>query len=417
MHTTSRSVVAVARAHPAGVAVPSAVVATAIVLFTFVTSVIVPALSPGLFGVGSPPAIQPGTDQPRHRIQPQPVLTGPPILPSLRSSLGGSAPKLTGRAPQPSSSLPTSAAAPSPGSGLAVSQPSTSSAGVGCAACYAGQASVSAVTGTIAAAGTALQGTVKVLTSGSSVPSATTAPAVVNSAIQAVNSVASSVTSVPTNLTGPLGATGSGIAQTVQAPVSAVTATVAAADSALQSTTKALSTGSGTTSATAAPATAINSAIRAVGATISSVTAAPVQAPVSAVTATVAAAGTTLQGTAHVQGNPSPDSSGQSSSSQPTTGINSTNQAVSAQASPGRPVTSANVGGSVGNAGSGSAAASRTPVSAVRATVAAAGTALQRTAHVQGGPSHSGSGQGSSSQPAARNNLTIPPVNAPAGVS
>ena len=50
MHTTSRSVAAVARAHPTGFAVPSAVVATAIVLFTFMTSVIVPALSPGLFG-------------------------------------------------------------------------------------------------------------------------------------------------------------------------------------------------------------------------------------------------------------------------------------------------------------------------------------------------------------------------------
>src|SRR5580704_17175366 len=96
MHTTSRSVVAVARAHPAGFAVPSAVVATAIVLFTFVTSVIVPAMAPHLFGAGSPPAIQPSTDQPRHRVQPQPVTTGPPILPGLPSSLGRSAPRLTG---------------------------------------------------------------------------------------------------------------------------------------------------------------------------------------------------------------------------------------------------------------------------------------------------------------------------------
>ena len=77
MHTTSRSVVAAARAHPAGVAAPSAVIATAIVLLTFVTTVIVPSLPPGLFGAGSAPAIQPGPSQQRHRVLPQhPVPTG-----------------------------------------------------------------------------------------------------------------------------------------------------------------------------------------------------------------------------------------------------------------------------------------------------------------------------------------------------
>ena len=89
MHTTSRSVVAAARAHPAGVAAPSAVIVTAIVLLTFVTSVIAPSIPADLFGGGSAPAIQPGPAQHRHRILPQqPVLTGPPILPSLSGSLG-----------------------------------------------------------------------------------------------------------------------------------------------------------------------------------------------------------------------------------------------------------------------------------------------------------------------------------------
>jgi hypothetical protein len=81
--------VAAARAHPAGVAAPSAVIVTAIVLLTFVTSVIAPSIPPDLFGGGSAPAIQPGPAQQRHRILPQqPVLTGPPILPSLSGSLG-----------------------------------------------------------------------------------------------------------------------------------------------------------------------------------------------------------------------------------------------------------------------------------------------------------------------------------------
>ena len=93
MHTTSRSVVAAARAHPAGVAAPSAVIVTAIVLLTFVTSVIVPSIPPGLFGGGSAPAIQPGPGQQRHRVLPQhPVPTGPPILPVLPGALGRGAP-------------------------------------------------------------------------------------------------------------------------------------------------------------------------------------------------------------------------------------------------------------------------------------------------------------------------------------
>ena len=93
MHTTSRSVVAAARAHPAGVAAPSAVIVTAIVLLTFVASVIVPSISPSLFGGGSAPVLQPNPSQPRHRVLPQhPVPTGPPILPVLPGALGRGAP-------------------------------------------------------------------------------------------------------------------------------------------------------------------------------------------------------------------------------------------------------------------------------------------------------------------------------------
>ena len=50
MHTTSRSVVAAARTHPAGIAAPSAVIVTAIILLTFVASVIVPSISPSCSG-------------------------------------------------------------------------------------------------------------------------------------------------------------------------------------------------------------------------------------------------------------------------------------------------------------------------------------------------------------------------------
>src|SRR5690348_2494368 len=104
MHATSRSVVAAARTHPAGIAAPSAVIVTAIILFTLVTSVIVPSIRPGLFGIGSAPAIPPSPDHPRHRVQPQPVPTGPPILPALTGSLGGSPSSTSGGSvPSPAS--------------------------------------------------------------------------------------------------------------------------------------------------------------------------------------------------------------------------------------------------------------------------------------------------------------------------
>ncbi len=109
-----RPVAAAARVHPAGVAVPSAVLATGIVLFTFVQSAsmrVVPP--PGGSGPGSVCAAR--TDQPHHRLRPcQP---GPPGLPALPSSPGQNARSLTGGLEQIASPLP--AAVPPAGPGRA----------------------------------------------------------------------------------------------------------------------------------------------------------------------------------------------------------------------------------------------------------------------------------------------------------
>lgn len=200
---TSRSVAAAARVHPAGVAVPSAGVVTAIVIFTFVMAAVIPALPPGLFGSGSPPAIQAGTSQSRHRVQPQqPVLTGPPILPSLPSILGQTAPSLTGGG-RPASTL---AAAPPPGFVVA---PGANQAPSSCLACDVSQAPRPAVTG----ASTTVQGITQVLSSGSAVTSAATPLATAaHVTTQAVDTVTSTL---PT--------------ATVTAATTTVTATVAAA--------------------------------------------------------------------------------------------------------------------------------------------------------------------------------------------
>jgi hypothetical protein len=80
MAGTSRSLVAAARLHPAGFAVPSAVIAVAVTFVTFVTALVLRVIPPNLFGTGSPPISQPSTSQPRHRPHQQPVLAGPPIL-------------------------------------------------------------------------------------------------------------------------------------------------------------------------------------------------------------------------------------------------------------------------------------------------------------------------------------------------
>jgi LysM repeat protein len=125
-----RPVVAAARVHPAGVAVPGVVLVTGIVLFTFVESATMRVVPPpGGSGPGSVSAARPGAGQPHHRLQPrQPGPPGQPALPgrpgrnarSLACSLEQIAPPLPvpaevppaspGRVPQasrnPSSRLP-----------------------------------------------------------------------------------------------------------------------------------------------------------------------------------------------------------------------------------------------------------------------------------------------------------------------
>src|SRR5215468_7389302 len=237
MHTTSRSVVAAARAHPAGVAAPSAVIVTALVLLTFVTSIIVPSLPPNLFGIGSAPVIQPTPGQQHHRALPQqPVLTGPPIIPVLSGSLGRGASGATGQA-RPVSSLPPSAAGSPSGSGSAPgvsANPSPGPAG-GRPACSPGKTPVPAVTTVVAGAGSAVQSSTRVLT-GTVVPAASSAVAAASgAAVTVVGTVTSTVTpAVPA----VLGGTGSALARTGQTAVPTVTATMTGAGDTLQGTTK-----------------------------------------------------------------------------------------------------------------------------------------------------------------------------------
>jgi len=251
MHTTSRSVVAAARAHPAGVAAPSAVIATAIVLLTLVTWVIVPAIPPGLFGPGSAPVTRPSPHQPRYRIdQQQPVLTGPPIIPGLPSSLGRSAPCSAGQ-PQPvASPLPPRVAGSPPGSGPVpgVGQQLPPGPAGGCPACHARQSPVSAVTTVVAGAGNVLPGVTRVLTSGAAVPAATGVVAAASgTAVKAVGALASTVAPAAPVV---LGGTRSALIQTGQATAATVTTTVTGAGKALQGTTRTL------TSDSAVPSTA-----------------------------------------------------------------------------------------------------------------------------------------------------------------
>jgi LysM repeat protein len=111
-----RYVAACGRVHPAGVAVPSAVLVTGIVLFTFAESATMRVVPPPAgSGPGSVSAVRPGTGQPHPRLQPRPP--GPPALPgrpgrdarSLTCSAGQIAPPQPGRTPS----------SPLPGGGLA----------------------------------------------------------------------------------------------------------------------------------------------------------------------------------------------------------------------------------------------------------------------------------------------------------
>jgi LysM repeat protein len=111
-----RPVAAAARVHPVGVAVPSAVLATGIVLFTFVKSATVRVVPPpGGSGPGSVCAARPSTDQPHHRLQPR--QPGPPGAPALPSSPGQNGRSLTSSLEQIAPPLPVPAAVPPAGPG------------------------------------------------------------------------------------------------------------------------------------------------------------------------------------------------------------------------------------------------------------------------------------------------------------
>jgi hypothetical protein len=98
--------------HPAGVAVPSAVLATGIVLFTFVKFATMPVVPPpGGSGPGSVHA--PSGCQSHHCLQPrQPRLTGQPALPA---GPGQNARGLTGSMKQMAPPLPAAVRPAGPG--------------------------------------------------------------------------------------------------------------------------------------------------------------------------------------------------------------------------------------------------------------------------------------------------------------
>jgi LysM repeat protein len=106
-----RPVAAAARVHPAGVAVPIAVLATGIVLFTFVKSATIRVVPPpGASGPGSVYAARPGTDQPHHRLRPR--QPGPPGAPAMPGSPGQNARSRTCSREQIFSPLPVPAVPP-----------------------------------------------------------------------------------------------------------------------------------------------------------------------------------------------------------------------------------------------------------------------------------------------------------------
>jgi hypothetical protein len=94
--------------------VPSAVLATGIVLFTFVKSATIRVVPPpGGSGPGSVHAARPGTDQPHHRLQPR--QPGPPGLPALPSSPGQNGRSLASSPEQVAPPLPAAVPRAGPG--------------------------------------------------------------------------------------------------------------------------------------------------------------------------------------------------------------------------------------------------------------------------------------------------------------
>jgi hypothetical protein len=113
-----RPAAAAARVHPAGVAVPSAVLAAGIVLFTFVESATIGVVPPpGGSGPGPVYAARPGTGPPYHRLRPR--QPGPPGAPALPGSPGQDARCLAGSLEQIASPLPVPAVVPPAGPGRA----------------------------------------------------------------------------------------------------------------------------------------------------------------------------------------------------------------------------------------------------------------------------------------------------------
>ena len=138
-----RRVAAAARVHPVGVAVPSAVLATGIVLFTFVTSATVRVPPAGGSGPGSVAAAGPGAGQPQHGLRSR--QPGPPALPG---SPGQNARSLAGGAGQIAPLPPVPAAVPpaGPGRGPRASRDPSSRLPGGGLVCDAGQVPSSAAT-------------------------------------------------------------------------------------------------------------------------------------------------------------------------------------------------------------------------------------------------------------------------------
>jgi hypothetical protein len=234
---TSRSAAAAARLHPAGVAVPSAVLAAAIVLFTFVTSVTIRVIPPpSAFGSGSAQAATPSTGQPRYQIQPQrpvqPVEVVQPvqaIQPGQTSNPGQDARSLTGSLEQIVSPLPVSPAAPPPAPGQApagIRNPSSSQSG-GVPVCDVRHAPSSAATATATNITSTQPGIAQVLKGASGVPSDSPRFGVRSSSTgQSAGASALSVRFVPAvNVPVWLGGPGSGNGSVRHAPSSAATVT------------------------------------------------------------------------------------------------------------------------------------------------------------------------------------------------
>jgi LysM repeat protein len=137
-----RPVVAAARVHPAGVAVPGVVLVTGIVLFTFVEAAAMRVVPPpGGSGPGSVSAVRPGPGRPHHRLQPR-----QPGQPALPGGSGRNARRLACGLEQVAAPLPVLAAVPPAGPGRVprVSRDPSSRLPGGGLACDAGRVPSSA---------------------------------------------------------------------------------------------------------------------------------------------------------------------------------------------------------------------------------------------------------------------------------